>query len=103
MEEAVSENFRKIFLLAFTRELIKNFGKKEITKLQNIVEFEERKKESKPQIFIPQKIPRKLIVEQPIFLKREIPRQTGIQIKEMEIPQRIIKPATRSIMRILNI
>jgi len=104
MESVVSENFKKIFLLTFTKELIKNAGKRDIAKLQNIVELKEKRKEKKPQIFIPQKIPRKLVVEPPVFLRKEIPRQIEfpkkeIQIKGMEITPEKIKPLTRPLMR----
>jgi len=45
METTFSREFKKTFLLAFTKELILHFEKKEIVKLQEILVSEQRKKE----------------------------------------------------------
>ena len=44
MENTFSDNFKKFFLLTFAKELIVHSAKKDIIKLQNIIESEEKKK-----------------------------------------------------------
>ena len=44
MEETFSQNFKRIFLLTFTRELIIHSAKREMTKLQSIIESKEQEK-----------------------------------------------------------
>jgi len=94
MEEQLSEDFRKKFLFMFTRELINNFGKKEIIKLQSIVE-EKRK------IEIPLKeTPRQIIQikPSPIF-KREILEPQKIIPKKIETREKIVAPTRPMIQR----
>ena len=47
MEETFSQNFKRVFLLAFTKELIRHSAKRDIIKLQNIIESRERKRKEK--------------------------------------------------------
>ena len=57
MEKTFSEDFKKIFLLAFAVELIKHSKNKDIANLQRIIELEESKiKEKIPSAFQVEKI-----------------------------------------------
>jgi hypothetical protein len=98
MELQFSEDFKKKFLFIFTKELINNSGKKDMIKLQSIVE-EKRKIE----IPIKKEIPKQIIQikPQPIF-RREISEPQKIIPKKIETrelavqqPIQIRRPATR--------
>lgn len=47
VEETFSQNFKRIFLLTFTRELIIHSAKREMTKLQSIIESKEQGRKEK--------------------------------------------------------
>jgi len=47
MEETFSQDFKKIFLLTFTRELIIHSAKRDILKLQGIIQLKEQRKKEK--------------------------------------------------------
>jgi hypothetical protein len=47
MKETFSDDFKKIFLLAFTKELIRHSKNKDISNLQRIIELEESKRKEK--------------------------------------------------------
>ena len=89
MNETYSEDFKKIFLLAFTKELIKHSQNKDIANLQKIVELEESKRK--------EKIPSTFQVEY-----TPAPKKLAL-VPEKKIPQKIpvtrIKPLTRHIVR----
>lgn len=77
IEETFSQNFKRIFLLTFTKELIIHSAKMEMVKLQNIIES---KQQARPEI--------RLSGRNPVFTK---------EIKEKKIPvQRIEKPIQRT-------
>jgi hypothetical protein len=90
METQFSEDFRKKFLIIFTSELIKNYSRKEITKLESIV-GEKRKGEK-----IPVQIPRQQIAPQQIIFRKETP---VFNLAKKEIPKKIefIPGGTRQI------
>ena len=48
MEETFSQNFKRIFLLTFTKELIAHSAKRDIIKLQSIIESKELERKEKP-------------------------------------------------------
>jgi hypothetical protein len=84
MIETFSDDFKKLFLIKFTAELIKHSEKKDIIKLQSIIESKEEKR------------------------KKSIPIQNGIVLGEgkriitnlgKKIPQRNIRIRTREIGR----
>jgi hypothetical protein len=50
MEETFSQDFKKIFLLTFTRELIIHSAKKDILKLQGIIQLKEQRKKEKEKL-----------------------------------------------------
>ena len=95
MEEQFSEDFKRKFLFIFTKELINNSGKREMIKLQSIVD-EKRKIEIPIQKGIKQIIQ---IKPQPIF-RREISEPQKIIPKKIETRELVVapmmqKPATR--------
>ena len=103
MEGQFSEDFKKKFIFMFTRELVLNSEKKDILKLQNIVE--EKKKENAqqkeiPKIqFIPQPSPVKEIsrpvrMKMPKRLEKPI-QQTKPIVRQMPMPQHIIQRPNR--------
>jgi len=84
MEETFSQNFKRIFLLTFTRELIINSAKRDITKLQDIIKSKEQK-----------------IKEKPIFLQtggftREL-KETNIPVEQIFEKSIDITPAKKPI------
>jgi len=84
MEGQFSEDFKKKFLFIFTKELINNSGKREMIKLQSIVE--EKRKEG----------PRQIV--QPIF-KKEISQPQRIIPKKIETPEITVSPTRPMIKR----
>jgi hypothetical protein len=93
VEAQFSEDFKKKFLFIFTKELINNSGRKDMIKLQSIVE-EKRKTEISPK-----ETPRQIIQmkPQPIF-KREISEQKIIP-KKIETREMIVPPTRPIIQR----
>lgn len=85
MEGQFSEDFKRKFLFIFTKELINNSGKREMIKLQSIVE--EKRKEG---------IPRQIL--QPIF-KKEISQPQRIIPKKIETPEITVSPTRPMIKR----
>jgi hypothetical protein len=83
MENTFSEDFGKIFLLAFTKELIRHSKNKDITKLQRIIELEEsRKKENIPSVFPIEYIPAPKKLEQNISIpEKKISTKPKITLK----------------------
>jgi hypothetical protein len=114
MEQKFSPEFRRKFLIIFTKELIKNSTKREIAKLQNIVETEEKRKGTKPlqKEIIPIQIPiriQKREITPPQIIRKEIPKfpqpaqrimelKKEITPRKMGIIQEKTKPLTSSIM-----
>ncbi len=87
MEATFSNNFKKFFLLTFTKELIRHCEKRDILKLQRIIELKEKSKKEKK-------------ISQPeIILKKEIP------LKEISRPriQIEVKPIERPSLRKLPV
>ena len=84
MEGQFSEDFKRKFLFIFTKELINNSGKREMIKLQSIVE--EKRKEG----------PRQIV--QPIF-KKEISQPQRIIPKKIETPEITVSPTRPMIKR----
>ena len=93
MEAQFSEDFKKKFLFIFTKELINNSGKRDMIKLQSIVE-EKRKIEIYPKETAKQIIYMK---PQPIF-KKEISEQKIIP-KKIKTHEMIILPPRPMIQR----
>jgi hypothetical protein len=89
MENTFSDDFKKIFLLAFTIELIRHSKNKDITKLQKIIELEEsRKKENAPSVFPIEYIPAPKKLEQSISIpERKILSRTTIAPKSPRLKQ----------------
>jgi hypothetical protein len=87
MENTLSDDFKKFFLIRFTEELIKHSAKKDITKLQKIIELNENKTEliKQPEL------------EQP---KEQIQmRKIGVTSEAAIKPKPIITPITRPAQR----
>ncbi len=88
MEATFSKEFKRIFLLTFTKELIKHSEKKDIIKLQKIIESSKKGKEKSSE-------------ETPIFTKEtmqiEIPVQKTIEMTLQPViqPLRLTKSALR--------
>lgn len=80
MSETFSEDFKKIFLFAFTKELIQHSKNKDIANLQRIIELEESK--------LKEKIPSAFQVE------KNIPSELKESILARE--KKIIIPATKT-------
>lgn len=87
MEKTFSQNFKRIFLLTLTKELIRYSSKKDIIKLQNIIKTEEEEK-------------RKFPFKPPIFTK-EIKEKIKIPAPEIKepIPTEIRKPLVKQFTR----
>ncbi|MCK9595790.1 hypothetical protein M0R19_01240 [Candidatus Pacearchaeota archaeon] len=84
MENTFSNEFKRFFLIKFTEELIRQSAKKDIIKLQEIIELKEEKKRKK---IVPQK-------------KEQIKLKTPELISNKAIkPKPIIRPATQQIMQ----
>lgn len=100
MEGQFSEDFRKKFLIIFTRELIKNYSRKEITKLESIVE---KRKGEKIPVQQQQVAPQQIIFrkETPAFtpVKKEIPRK----IETTQFTQPMRRPMIQQVKPILII
>jgi hypothetical protein len=102
--EQISNEFKKIFLLTFTKELIKHSERQDILKLQKIIELKENKKREEhlqipsikeiPQIPITKKIPLPQKINEPIqfpkskILPRKI-RRTQLIIPEPKLPEHL--------------
>jgi len=98
MENTFSNDFKKIFLLVFTKELIKHSRNKDITKLQRIIELEEsKKKENIPSVFPIEYVPAPKKLEQNISIpERKILSRTAITPKSTRLKQftqQIARPA----------
>jgi hypothetical protein len=90
MNESFSDEFKKIFLLAFTKELIKHSQNKDISNLQRIIELEESKRKEKiPSAFHVEYTPAPKKLNAPAPEKKISPK----------IPVARIKPLTRRIIR----
>ncbi len=97
MENISSSNFQKIFLLAFTKELIRHSGKQDIIRLQRIIELEEGKKEKIPSTFeVKQNIPQERLEElkEILKVKKERPVQIISPVTKQIIPQK--RPIARA-------
>lgn len=103
MEETFSQNFKRVFLLAFTKELIRHSAKKDILKLQSIIES--REKEKKVEILNEpiKKLVREIkqieapiqeIIKKPIEIQ-QIRRPISIEIKPRPIVRQFTKPVAR--------
>jgi hypothetical protein len=115
--EQISNNFKKIFLLTFTKELIKHSEKKDIQRLQNIIEQKENKKREESlqipsikeisQIPITEKIPLPQKINEPVqfpkskILPRKI-RRTPLLIPEPKLPEHLqyLRPVSAGDARI---
>jgi hypothetical protein len=78
MEETFSQDFKRIFLLTFTKELIIHSAKKDIIKLQNIIESKEQKIKE-----MPSDLHRGIFVRE---LKGSKPPVISVFEKSIEIP-----------------
>ena len=89
MTETFSQNFKKIFLLTFTKELIIRSAKKDIMKLQSIIESKEKKRKNKYLDEPTMTFTKELIVpsakREEEYLGEPIPAFTR-EAKEMKIP-----------------
>jgi ribosomal protein S18 len=95
MEAQFSEEFKRKFLFIFTKELINNSGRKEMIKLQSIVD-ERRKVE----IITPKETPKQIIQMKPQpILKREISESQKIIPKKIETRATIAPPTRPMIQR----
>ncbi len=74
MMETFSNDFKKIFLLSFTKELIRHSEKRDIIKLKQIIEIEEGKKERIPSIISAEPVR----IEEIKKLKSRMPPQSKI-------------------------
>ncbi len=98
MEETSSSEFKKFFLLTFTQELIKHSEKREIIRLQNIINFEEHRKKEKSLLPLPpipepplKKETQKLGVKKEIAPKKIPPRpRTQPLVRPIEKPMIVI-------------
>lgn len=79
MEKTFSDDFKKIFLLAFTKELIKHSKNKDIANLKRIIELEESK--------IKEKIPSAFQIE------KKIPPRTFFIPRLKQVTRQISRPA----------
>jgi len=80
MEETFSQNFKKVFLLNFAKELIVHSAERDIMKLQSIIESKEQKRKEKT------------LSEPTKIFTRELERE----VKEIKIPvQKIFKKTIR--------
>ncbi len=95
MEETFSDEFKRFFLIKFTGELIKHSVKRDIIKLQKIIEMKEKKKRER----LISKKKEQFILEQG-ELKREEPTVGGIAREQGTIkPQLLMKSAVKQIAR----
>jgi hypothetical protein len=79
MEQTSPRDFKKFFLLEFTRELINHSSKKDITKLQKIIEkTEERKNPVRQNLFVPNITP-----EIHVRKMTPVPKIEKLQIKPL--------------------
>jgi len=96
MEETFSKNFKRFFLLTLTKELIKQSAKRDIFKLQNIIESEEQKKRerfpTKP-IFT-KEIKEIKSVQKPIEIQA-IRKPSPTEIEKRPLVKRFTKPIAR--------
>lgn len=93
MEETFSNEFKRIFLLTFTKELIKHSIKRDIIKLQKIIETEERQRERK---LIP--VRREVLIK--IDELKIPPAKKELGLKEViSKPKPVIRPTTKQIAR----
>ena len=97
MENTFSNDFKKIFLLAFTTELIRHSRNKDINKLQKIIELEESKKKENVLSVSPIEVPAPKKLEQNVSIpERKILSRTAITPKSPRLKQftrQIIRPA----------
>jgi hypothetical protein len=94
MKETFSDDFKKIFLLAFTKELIRHSKNKDISNLQRIIELEESKRK--------EKISSSFHVEQvplPTKLKESIPIPERKISARSPFPFQQLKQFTKQISR----
>jgi hypothetical protein len=74
MNETFSDEFKEIFLLAFTKELIRHSKNKDIANLQRIIELEESKRKEKiPSAFQIEKVPLPKKLKQEISMSEKVP------------------------------
>lgn len=90
MESAFSDEFKRYFLLTFTKELILHSTTRDITKLQKIIDLKERRKERKFQI-------KKEFREE---IKRAVPEIISKQRTQEKIISAIVQPITRQALSI---
>ncbi len=84
MRETFSDDFKRFFLIKFTEELIRRSEKRDIIKLQKIIELKEKRKKEK------------------LFLKKEFAQRTAKKIGMEKISVPLGKPARR-MMRVREI
>ncbi len=88
MKEEFSNEFKKFFLMKFTEELIKQSVKKDITKLQGIVELKEKGRRER---LIP-------IKKKRLFIEQGESKTKEVTFEEIFIkPKPMIKPITKQI------
>jgi hypothetical protein len=103
--ETISNDFKKVFLLTLTKELIKHSEGRDIKKLQRIIELEESKiKEKIPSAFVVKEIPLpKKIIKQSTQTKqfsqvknsfKQIKRRQPLFVPEPKLPAHLeyLKP-----------
>lgn len=86
MVETFSNDFKKIFLISFTRELIRHSKNRDIANLQKIVELEESKRK--------EKVPSDFSVEY-TPIKKELREKIPVRPVFIARPKQIIRPASR--------
>lgn len=89
MRETFSDDFKKFFLMKFTEELIRHSEKRDIIKLQEIIELKEKRKREKLISFRKQKQilgePKKISFGEKIIVAKPVSRPTRRIIKVREI------------------
>jgi hypothetical protein len=89
--ETFSDDFKKIFLLTFTRELIQHSLKGEMINLQKLIETEDEKNPLKNNIFLPKKA-----IAAPTEVSSDFEKSVNKQKISTNPPQNIIRPIARS-------
>lgn len=90
MKETFSNDFKKIFLIKFTEELIRQSAKKDITKLEKIIELKEKRKREK---LIPAK-------REPVFREQGELKKSGVTFERVFGKSKpVIRPVTKQIAK----
>lgn len=95
MEETFSDDFKRLFLIKFTEELIKHSATKDITKLKSIIELKEKRRIEK----LIQKKRGQFIPEQGAAEEKQEIKKEELAVGGKVKPQPLVKPAVMQMTR----